>query len=216
MIVRNRIGTSLAGLIASGLLVTGCGAQPADSSDKSDPLAAVVSGPETKYHGLELGTPQPRPSFTLTDLAGAPYDFAASTKGKPTLLFFGYTHCPDICPTTMATVATAIRSLPEDLAKELQVVFVTTDPARDTGPVLSAYLSKFDGDLQQKFVGLTGALPDIEAAQKTSGVPVAEDGGQTHSTLVLFYGRDDLAKIAFASGFSPDDVVHDLPLALEQ
>ena len=70
-----------------------------------------MSGPDNPYDGLYLHDPYQRPSFTLTDQAGASYDFAAQTAGRPTLLFFGYTNCPDICPTTMADVAIALRSV---------------------------------------------------------------------------------------------------------
>lgn len=210
-----RRGWLAAALLLAAVTLAGCATAGADEDSAGDSGGppASVSGPATKYHGIEFGEPQSRPSFTLTDTSGLPFDFAARTAEKPTLLYFGYTHCPDICPTTMATLATAIRSLPADVAADLQVVFVTTDPARDTGDVLKTYLSKFDADLATPFVGLTGALPDVEAAQAAAGVPVAEDAGQTHSTLVMFYGRDDVARIAFPAGFTSDDVVHDLPLA---
>src|SRR3712207_8127068 len=76
-----------------------------------------------------------------------PYDFGAQTAGTPTLLFFGFTNCPDICPTTMADVAVALRGVDPALAEDVQVVFVTTDPAFDTPEVLTEYLGRFDADL---------------------------------------------------------------------
>jgi protein SCO1/2 len=172
----------------------------------------VSSAQQGKYDGVNLPTPYHRPSFTLTDTSGARYDFTTATKGRPTLLYFGYTHCPDVCPTTMADIAVALRSVPADLAKQVQVVFVTTDPKRDTGPVIRTWLDHFDTDLTTTFVGLTGDQSTLDQAQLSAGVPVAEDDGQTHSALLLLYGADDKAHVAFDSGNTPQDIVHDLEL----
>ena len=156
--------------------------------------------------------PHPRPSFVLTDSGGHRYDFAARTRGRPTFLFFGYTHCPDVCPTAMADVAAALRAVPASLRNAVQVVFVTTDPRRDTPPVLAAWLANFDADLRTKFVGLTGPQQEIDAAQRGAGVVLAQDGGLTHSAQLLLYGPDDLCRVFYLAGSSPDDMSHDLPL----
>src|SRR4051794_22585165 len=87
-----------------------------------------------------------RPAFTLTGLDGKPYDFQAETKGRPTYLYFGYTHCPDECPTAMADLASALRRSPQQERDKAVVVFVTTDPDRDTPPVLRAFLDQFSTD----------------------------------------------------------------------
>lgn len=195
----------------AGLGLTACGQPPAESPTSA---VASVSTPAVAgaFRGLQLGTPLARPEFTLTDTSGESYDFLARTEGKPTFLFFGYTNCPDICPTTMADVAVAIRELPADLADKVQVVFVTTDPARDTGPLLAQFLDHFDSDLPNDFVGLTGSLEQVEAAQRAARVTVAMDMGQTHSAQLQLYGTDDLARVVYVGGSSPDDIVHDLPL----
>jgi protein SCO1/2 len=182
------------------------------SSEAAPPAFSAEPTPQGTYRGLELDPAQPRPTFTLTDPTGKPYDFATRTRGVPTLLFFGYTHCPDVCPTTMADTAAALRGTPEPLRSKVQVVFVTTDPARDTGAVLAAWLRNFDPDLPRKFVGLTGTVAQVEAAQAAAKVPVASENGQTHSAELLLYGTDDYARVAFVSGSSPDDLRHDLPL----
>jgi protein SCO1 len=182
-------------------------------SAAASPALSTSPTPQGTYRGLELDPAQPRPTFTLTDTAGTPYDFAARTRGVPTLLFFGYTHCPDVCPTTMADTAAALRGTPEPLRGTVQVVFVTTDPARDTGKVLAAWLRNFDPDLPRRFVGLTGSVAQVEAAQAAAKVPVATENGQTHSAELLLYGADDYARVAYSSGSSPDDLRHDLPLA---
>jgi protein SCO1/2 len=214
-----RRGALAALLAAGGLALAGCGgaagatapAAVASGHDHGGSSApAAVTGPEDRYAGIDLRDPYARPQFTLTDTDGAPWDFTTRTKGRPTLLFFGYTHCPDICPTTMADIAVALRGLEPAVARQVQVVFVTTDPARDTPQVLGSYLRQFDADLPVRFTGLTGSQQDLDAAQLSAGVPVAEDGGQTHSALLLLYGADDRAHVAFDAGNTPADIQHDL------
>ena len=189
--------------------LTGC---TASSDAATKPAISVPATPAGMYRGLELQPAQPRPTFTLTDTAGKQYDFAARTRGVPTLLYFGYTHCPDVCPTAMADTAIALRAVPAALRSKVQVVFVTTDPARDTGKVIAAWLRNFDTDLPAKFVGLTGTPAQVEAAQAAAKVEVASDGGQTHSAEELLYGPDDYARVAFVAGSSPGALSHDLPI----
>lgn len=181
-----------------------------DMSSMDSGIDPVEGGPDTPYRGLAPTEPFARPEFTLTDTDGAAYDFLAETSGELTLLFFGYTNCPDVCPTTMANVAVALRNVDQALAEEVNVVFVTTDPSRDDAATLASYLERFDADLPVEFVGLTGDRGAVEAAQEEAGVPVAEDDGRTHSTLLLLYGLDDLARVAFLAGSVPDDIAHDL------
>jgi protein SCO1/2 len=127
------------------------------------------------------------PDTRLTDTDGKPYAITGTDK-QLTLVFFGYTHCPDECPTTMATLASAMRQLDDADRGNVQVVFVTTDPSRDTGPVIRHWLDRFDPD----FTGLTGPLPRILKLAQQVGVPVAKgkrlpSGGYdiTHGTQVL-------------------------------
>ncbi len=197
--------------VSAGLVLSGCGGgAPADEGHDGHGAVAQVEGPEDRYAGLDLPDPYQRPSFTLTGPDGQPYDFAAETRGKPTLLFFGFTNCPDICPTTMADVTLALDSLDPALASTVRMVFVTTDPARDTPEVLGAYLDKFDRGLPVPFVGLTGSQEQIDVAQLAAGVPQAEDNGQTHSSLLLLYGADDEADVAFDAESSSSDIAHDI------
>jgi protein SCO1/2 len=166
-----------------------------------------------RYQGFGLIPPQPRPSFTLTDTSGKPYAFGRATAGKPTLLYFGYTHCPDVCPTTMADIGQALRTVPSDIQRRTQVVFVTTDVKRDTGPVLAAWLAHFDTNLPNRFVGLTGTQAQIDAAQAAAHVQLAEDEGQQHSAEVLLYGSDDYARVQYLQSTNEaDQMGHDLPL----
>jgi protein SCO1/2 len=198
------------------MLLAGCAGDASAGSPAHDhgsaAAPATVSGPASPYSGLHLKDPYRKPSFTLTDTTGAPYDFAARTAAGPTLLFFGYTHCPDVCPTTMADVMVALRTVDPAVAAKTTVVFVTTDPARDTPPVLGAFLHQFDAALPTMFVGLTGDQGQLDQAQQAAGVPLAEDMGQTHSALLLLYGTGGKADVAFDAGNSGRDIAHDLAL----
>jgi protein SCO1 len=202
--------------LAAGLLLAGCGGDAdADAAGGHDHAATsapatVEGGDGSAYDGLHLADPYQKPEFTLTDSAGAPFDFADRTGAGPTLLFFGYTHCPDVCPTTMADIALAMRKVDPAVAAETSVVFVTTDPARDTPDVLGAYLDQFDADLPTQFIGLTGDQDQVDQAQLAAGVPLAEDMGQTHSALLLLYGTDGEADVAFDAGNTGADIAHDL------
>ena len=163
------------------------------------------------------------PKFKSTDITGVDYGSTLALtdhhgkarrleefRGKAVVLFFGFANCPDVCPTTLADIAVALRTLDAATAKQVQVVFVTTDPKRDTPQVLRQWLDRFDADLPVQFVGLTGSQQDLDQAQLAAGVPVAEDDGQTHSALLLLYGHDDKAHVAFDAGNSGRDIAHDL------
>ena len=200
-------------LLSAGLALTGCsgsGTAVDEAGHNHSAGPAAVEGPADHYAGLDLAEPYRRPTFTLTDTSGADYDFRAATKGRPTLLFFGYTRCPDVCPTTMADVAVALRGLHADVARKVQVVFVTTDPAYDTPAVLAEYLGRFDADLPVRFVGLTGSQKVVDQAQLSTGVPLAEEDGRLHSSLLLLYGPDDQAHVAFDAGNTARDIGADL------
>ena len=200
----------LAAVVAAvGVMAAACSsgaAAPRPSELHDKPTGGV-------YQGFGLVPPQPRPSFTLTDTSGKSYAFGRATAGKPTLLYFGYTHCPDVCPTTMADIGQALRTVPSDIQRRTQVVFVTTDVKRDTGPVLAAWLAHFDTELPNRFVGLTGTQGQIDAAQAAARVQLAEDEGQQHSAEVLLYGSDDYARVQYLQSTNEaDQIRHDLPL----
>ena len=202
-------------LLAAGLLLAGCGGDAeadAGGHDHSGDPPATLAEDDGGYEGLHLADPYQKPDFTLTDTSGAPFDFAEQTADGPTLLFFGFTHCPDICPTTMADVMLALGEVDPAVAEKTSVVFVTTDPARDTPEVLGTYLDRFDSALPTPFIGLTGDQGQIDQAQLAADVPQAEDAGQTHSALTLLYGTDGEADVAFNAGNNAKDIAHDLAL----
>jgi protein SCO1 len=217
------VGAVLAALLAV-LAVAGCGSggsggsgAPSGSSTSASPAPSELNDhTDSTYQGLGLVPPQPRPQFTLTDTAGRQFRFGSQTAGKPTLLFFGYTTCPDVCPTTLADIANGLRQVPEPVRKQTQVVFVTTDVKRDSATVLRNYLAKFDPGLPNRFIGLRGTQAEIDAAQVAAHVTLAEDEGQTHSSEVLLYGTDDYARVAFLQSTNEAaQVAHDLPLVAD-
>jgi protein SCO1/2 len=179
---------------------------------------AQQSAPET-YRGGMITPPLPKPSFVLTDTSGTPFDFRNGTQGSVTLLFFGYTYCPDQCPMHMANIGVALNKLPAGVAGQVKLVFVTTDPARDTPLVLRRWLDNFD----KHFVGLTGTDVAVRMVQRAAGVPLAQKGdvrngsySVAHANFVLAYTKDNLAHVIYPGGVSKDDWVHDLPLLVKE
>ena len=164
------------------------------------------------WHGRSVDPALPRPSFTLTDTSGQPYDFATETAGQLTFLYFGYTNCPDVCPITIANLS---QSLEEVNGVAAKVVFVTTDPTRDTPEQLRQWLDNFDGD----FVGLTGTTAELEAAQKAAGVTVAiaeapDDKGNYdvgHSAAVHVYTGDDREHLNYPWNTTQSEWTDDIP-----
>src|ERR1700737_1215767 len=137
------------------------------SGQEAKPNPANADGPEATYRGGLITPPLPKPRFVLTDTSGSSFDFWQRTQGYVTLLFFGYTYCPDQCPMHMATLGMALKKMPAGIADRVKLVFVTTDPARDVPVVLRRWLDHFD----KRFIGLTGTEAAIEAVQRAAGVP---------------------------------------------
>jgi protein SCO1/2 len=213
--VNRRLGAAAA-FAALALVVAGCSSS-GSGHDHPKPSDLVGQRQVGKYLGAGLIPAQPRPSFTLKDEAGKDFAFGTQTAGRPTLLFFGYTHCPDECPTTMADIQLALRSVPADVAKQTYVVFVTTDVKRDTGARLKQWLGGFAAGTRAKWIGLTGTQADIDAAQAAAHVPIAEDNGETHSAELLLYGPDDYARVAFLLGSNEQkQIAHDLPIVARE
>src|SRR5690348_9958047 len=178
------------------------------------PNSAYTQTREQGYGGGVITPPLPKPRFTLVDTSGALFDFHEKTRGYVTLLFFGYTYCPDQCPMHMANLGAALKKLPAGIANQIKLVFVTTDPARDTPAVLRRWLDLFD----RRFIGLTGSERAIEAVQRVSGVPPAiktgpskTDYGVSHANFVLAYTKDNFAHVIYPGGVGTEDWVHDLP-----
>ena len=191
----------LAALVAAGLLtLAGCG-----------------GGGEVKFSGI-THAPYQVPATPLTDADGAAYSLTKNTTKPLTLVFFGYTHCPDICPMVMTNLASAMSRLDDADRRSVDVVFVTTDPARDTPAVLRGYLQHFD----PKFIGLTGDLQRIVDTAKPLAVYVADgtklpSGGydlNTHSTQVTAIGSDDTSRVLWNMNTSSAQFAADIQALL--
>jgi protein SCO1/2 len=121
-------------------------------------LAFTPALPPPHFHGRDVTAEEWGTPFALTDPAGRRVSLA-DQKGKAVLLTFGYTHCPDACPATLARLA-EVRRLMGRNAQQVQVLFVTIDPERDTGPLLGRYVTAFD----PTFIGLRGTEAETDAA----------------------------------------------------
>ena len=141
-------------------------------------------------HAIDVGWQHPQADFHLLDASGKPKNLA-DYRGKVVVLFFGYTHCPEVCPTTLADLAHVMRLLGAD-AKKVQVLFVTLDPERDTAELLSKFVPSFD----PSFIGLRGDAQATAQAAKSFGVNYQKQfdkrGGYTldHSDGTYLIGPD--------------------------
>lgn len=168
-----------------------------------------------ELRGVVLPDPIPKADFILTDTDGAPFAFMPETAGYVTLLFFGYTYCPDICPVHMANIAAVLRTLPPQVSSRVKVVMVTVDPARDTPERLRQWLDNFD----RSFVGLRGPMDEVNAIQRAFRLPpaVKQGSGETdylmgHAAQVIAFTADDRAHVLYPSGTRQNEWAHDLPL----
>ena len=171
------------------------------------------SDPEPNW--VELSAPIEMPDLVLTDTDGEPYDLRAESDGRVTLLYFGYLSCPDACPIHMAVLDLTFEKLAPDVREAIDVVFVTTDPERDSPAELGAFLDRFDPE----FIGLTGSVEQLRDAQVAAGVPVAvvepadADGEYLvgHATQVLVFDDDGVARRVYPFGVRQSDWLDDLP-----
>ena len=176
-------------------------------------LTACAKSSADTFSGAVLHTPYHAPTTELTDTGGRPFSLATDTTKRLTLVFFGYTHCPDECPTTMATLASARLQLDDADRGNVQVVFVTTDPARDTGPVIRRWLDHFSSS----FVGLTGALPTIKQVATGLGIPIDKgrrlsSGGYdvTHGLQVFGIDGKNQIPVVWTYGTTAPEFAHDI------
>lgn len=184
-------------------------------AQRGAPEPAAPGGSASMYRGGFVSPALPKPKFTLTDTSGAPFNFAVNTEGYVTLLFFGYTHCPDMCPLQMSIIAQAFKEVPPAVANQFKVVFVTTDPERDSPQRLREWLDHFD----KRFIGLTGSDAAIEAAQIAANLSPAKksavraDGAYEvgHAAFVFAYTKDNFAHVIYPGGVKEEDWAHDLP-----
>lgn len=176
-------------------------------------LIAACGGdvPAGVLQGEVVDPPSPKPSFVLTDTSGEPFDFAAETEGKLTLLYFGYLNCPDICPVHLAQIAEVFDRDPE-VARGAEVVFVSVDPDRDSPDEIRRFLDNFDS----RFIGLSGTRAELDRAQSAADVPPAslvgdgEDYTVDHAGWVIAYAPDGLNHSLYPFGTRQNVWANDL------
>jgi protein SCO1/2 len=173
------------------------------------------TGRTRKLHGAAPGRALAKPALHLVDTAGRPFDLRQRTSGKVTFVYFGYTNCPDVCPTTMSDLAAALREVDASVRSDVAVVFVTVDPDRDTPAVLARWLGQFD----PTFVGVTGPLDRIRAEADAFGVEIADPAplyegvyNVTHGAQVTVFTKDGRDRVAYPAGTLVEDYLHDLPI----
>lgn len=198
MTSRRRFGAAALALAGSALLA-GCNRDPAAPAFQSTDITGATFGRSLALTGHD-GRPR-----TLADFAG-----------KAIVVFFGFTHCPDVCPTTLARFATVMKALGPD-ADRVQVLFVTVDPERDTADVLSKYVPAFD----TRFVGLTGTPEQVAAVAKEFRIVVqkqppsaAGDYTVDHSAGIYVLDPKGRLRLYVAPNQDAPVLEHDLRLLL--
>ncbi|MFD4787568.1 SCO family protein [Streptomyces sp. NPDC058459] len=198
-------------LTAAAFTLFACGS----GDDSVSPVSVLSEESGSDRAATVLDQPFAKPDLVLTDTRGKKYDLRAATEGHPTLVYFGYTHCPDVCPTTMSNIAVATKALPKAEQDDLRVVFVTTDPGRDTPTELGTWLKSID----PRFTGLTGDFATIQASARSLGIsvePTAKDkNGKTvsvHGTQVIaFSPKTNGGYVLYGEDATVDDWTKDLP-----
>jgi protein SCO1/2 len=174
--------------------------------------------PPHVFHGIVSQSPPQAADFTLTAHTGKPVrlsDFA----GKLVLLYFGYTFCPGICPTTLAEIAQALHTLGPQEAEKIQVLMISVDPERDTPARLAEYVPHF----HPKFLGLTGTPVEIATTAASYGVfykkyagPAANSYLVDHTSMVIVVDDQGVVRLLFPFGTPAQAMADDLAALLQQ
>jgi protein SCO1/2 len=196
----------LAVTCALGLSLAACDKVGGTAPGKTAAATPAASFQNTDVTGLEYAR-----DFALTDHTGKPRTLA-DYKGKVVVIFFGYTQCPDVCPTTMADMAAVMQKLGPQ-ADRVQVLFATLDPERDTQALLASYVPAFD----KRFVGLRGTPEQTAKVAKEfkvyyAKVPGTEPGNYTidHTAGSYVFDRDGHLRLFVRHGQPSDALVHDI------
>jgi protein SCO1 len=183
-------------------------------------LTGCGDDPEAAFNGTRLDEPYGVPVTALTDTDGEAFSLTEDTDQPLTLVFFGYTHCPDICPMVLSSLSSGLTKLDDADRERVQVVVVTTDPARDTAPVLREYLDGFD----PSWDGLTGELDTIVEMAKPLGIYVDDgeklpSGGYDpggHGTSVIGIEDSENASVYWDQDTSPAQFAADIHTLLKE
>lgn len=208
--MRKKTFAAAALLAVASLTLSACA-----GDNSGNPISVVSEAAGAQKAATVLDRPFEKPDFVLTDANGETYDFRAETAGQPTLIYFGYTHCPDVCPLTMNNIAVAKKQLSQEQQDELRIVFVTTDPERDTSEALRTWLKGIDPQI----IGLTGDFDTIQAGARSIGIsidpPRTDDNGKIvsdHGTQVIaFSPKTDGGYLLYGEDATVEDYTNDLP-----
>jgi len=177
-------------------------------------ILAGCGGPSQEYKGSDISGADFGKRLSLTDHNGRAVTLE-TFRGKLLLLFFGYTHCPDVCPTTLQDVAQALKLAGPGVAGRVQVLFVTVDPERDTADTLKAYVPYF----HPAFLGLRGTPAEVEAAAREFRVvfrkhvaPGASGYLVDHSAGSYVLDASGKLRLYLPYAHAPADIAHDLSL----
>ena len=169
------------------------------------------------FHGMVLQSPMKATDFTLTGHNGQPVSLQ-DFQGKVVLIYFGYTTCPDVCPTTLADLHQARVGL-GNLGEQVQVLMITVDPARDTQAVLADYMPHFDSS----FIGLTGTSDQIAEVATYYGIYYEQQAGNSalgylvnHTATVMVVDKDGYLRLVFPFGTTSEDIRADLEYLLSR
>ena len=182
-------------------------------------IGVILFGKPENFRGTTYVEPYPPASeFVLTRDDGTSFQLSEK-RGDIVLLFFGYTSCPDVCPTTLAELNQALERLNEDDASRVQVVFVTVDPGRDTPERAQEYVNHFN----KSFTGLSGTEEELSKVWDDYGVFREIVDGESaagylinHTARVTLIDGDGNLRVSFGFDMPVDDIVHDLKLILKE
>ena len=182
-------------------------------------LMACSGSDDDEFSAAQLDSPFSISGSGLTTTDGSPFAFPDDLDNRLNIVFFGYTKCPDICPAILGSLARGLLKLDEKDRSQVDVYFVSTDPKRDTAPVIDRYLDHFDAD----FVGLRGSIESVASLGKTVGVFVDEgqqlpSGGydpNAHGTYVIGVEQDGQAPVVWDADTAPSQFASDIRFMLD-
>ena len=206
---------AVAAALSVVLAVSACGEQ----ADGGQPISGMTVHDDDGMNGAVLADEYVMPDTTLTATDGSSYSLTGDTTKPLTLVFFGYTHCPDICQAVMADIASAMTRLDDADRADVGMLFITSDPARDDPAVLREYLDRFD----PSFEGLTGDLDRIVEVGSALGVAIEKgakmpSGGYevAHGTQIVGVEGTGRAPIVWTEGTPAGDLAEDITGLLHQ
>lgn len=216
-----RASAVVAAVLALGVLLAAC-----SSGGGSSPATVNAPTSSSGYRGdlldkpITLSATARNAEFHST--AGGTTTLGKLQQGRLLVLYFGYTNCPDVCPTTMADLGNALRKLPSLTQAHTQVAFVTSDPVRDTTARMKTWLSNFDSGLLLPFVGLTASIKQIDSVAKSVGVPLSPPVVEKNGSVSVEHGAQTLAfvggraSVLWLAGTTPADYAHDIGRLVDQ